>query len=159
MTGWRVGYIGAPLHIAQATGKIQGQVTSGTCSIAQKAAQAAIEADPSVVKDMLDAFLIRRDLILDLLKEIPGLRCNVPEGAFYVYPEVSSYYGKEVEGRKISDSTDLCNYILEEGHVAVVPGSAFGSPECIRISYAASESQIREAIRRISSSLEKIKNS
>lgn len=159
MTGWRVGYIGAPLHIAQAAGKIQGQVTSGTCSIAQLAAKAAVDADPSVVSDMLDAFKYRRDLILELLKAIPGMNCNKPEGAFYVFPEVSSYFGTEVDGRKITDSVDLCNYILEVGHVAIVPGNAFGSPECIRISYAASESQIREAVNRIKSVLEKLKRS
>ena len=159
MTGWRVGYIGAPLHIAQAAGKIQGQITSGTCSIAQLAAKAAVDADPSVVSDMLDAFKFRRDLILELLKAIPGMNCNMPEGAFYVFPEVSSYFGTEVDGRKITDSVDLCNYILEVGHVALVPGNAFGSPECIRISYAASESQIREAVNRIKSVLEKLNRS
>ncbi|HAW51456.1 MAG TPA: aspartate aminotransferase [Flavobacteriales bacterium] len=159
MTGWRIGYIGAPLHIAQAAGKIQGQVTSGTCSIAQVAARAAVEADPVVVKEMQDAFKFRRDLILDLIKAIPGMKCNVPEGAFYVFPEVSSYFGTEIDGLKISDSVDLCNYILEVGHVALVPGDAFGSPECIRISYAASEDQIREAVHRIKSVLEKLKKS
>jgi aspartate aminotransferase len=159
MTGWRIGYIGAPLHIAQAAGKIQGQITSGTCSIAQLAAQAAVEADPIVIKEMLEAFKFRRGLILDLLQEIPGLKCNVPEGAFYVFPEVSSYFGTEVDGRKIADAVDLSNYILEVGHVALVPGNAFGSPECIRISYAASEKQIREAVSRIKSVLEKLTRS
>lgn len=156
MTGWRVGYIAAPIEIAQACGKIQGQITSATCSIAQVAAQAAMEADPSVVKDMVDTFRTRRQLILDLLAEIPGIKCNVPEGAFYAFPEVSTYYGKEVDGRKIDNSADLCNYILEVGHVAVVPGNAFGSPECIRISYAASEKDIREAVLRIKTVLKKL---
>jgi aspartate aminotransferase len=159
MTGWRVGYIGAPLHIAKATGKIQGQITSGTCSIAQMAALAAVEADPSVVKEMLEAFKFRKGLILDLLNGVQGMKCNVPEGAFYIFPEVSAYYGTEVDGRKITNSVDLCNYILEVGHVALVPGNAFGSPECIRISYAASESQIREAVNRIKSVLGKLKKS
>ena len=105
---------------------------------------------------MVNIFKTRRELILSLLAEIPGFKCNVPEGAFYAFPEVSAYYGREISGRKIDNSADLCNYILEEGHVAVVPGNAFGSPECIRISYAASEKDIREAVRRIKKVLEKL---
>ena len=156
MTGWRVGYIGAPLEIAKAAGKIQGQFTSATCSIAQKAAEAAVDADPSVTRDMLEEFRKRKDLIISLLQEIPGFKCNVPEGAFYVFPEVSYFFGKKVDGQLISNSADLCNYILDTGHVAIVPGEAFGSPECVRISYAASEGDIREAVRRMKSALEKL---
>ncbi|MEQ9062996.1 MAG: pyridoxal phosphate-dependent aminotransferase [Vicingaceae bacterium] len=156
MTGWRVGYIGAPLPIAQAAGKIQGQITSATCSIAQKAAEAAVDAEPSVTQGMVDAFLHRRDFIISLLKDIPGIRCNVPDGAFYVFPEVSSYFGKSYQGEVIKNAADLCNYVLEKGHVALVPGEAFGSPECIRISYAASEQNIRTAVDRLKTSLEKL---
>ena len=157
MTGWRVGYIGASLEIAKATEKIQGQVTSGTCSIAQKAAQAAVEADPSVTKDMVDAFLSRRNLMNDLIKEIPGIKSNVPEGAFYLFPDISHYFGTSAGSYKIDNAENICDYILNEGHVAVVPGSAFGSPECIRISYAASEDMIKEAINRIKNVLTKLK--
>ncbi|MEQ8325433.1 MAG: pyridoxal phosphate-dependent aminotransferase [Vicingaceae bacterium] len=156
MTGWRVGYIGAPLPIAQAAGKIQGQITSATCSIAQKAAEAAVDADPGVTRGMVDAFLRRRDFIISLLKDIPDIRCNVPDGAFYVFPEVSSYFGKSYQGEVIKNAADLCNYVLEKGHVALVPGEAFGSPECIRISYAASEQNIRTAVDRLKTSLEKL---
>jgi aspartate aminotransferase len=157
MTGWRVGYIGAPLAIAKACEKIQGQMTSATCSIAQKAAQSAVEADPAVLKSMVDAFYTRRNLMIDLLKEIPGFICNVPEGAFYLYPDVSEYFGKSFGTKTMQNATDLCDFILNEGHVAIVPGSAFGSPECIRISYAASEKDIRESVRRIKEVLTKLK--
>ena len=157
MTGWRVGYIAAPLHIAKACEKIQGQVTSATCSIAQKACQAAVEADPSAVKNMVDKFLNRRDLMIDLMKEIPGFITNVPEGAFYLFPDVSAYFGKSFNGQEIKDAVDLCDFLLNEAHVAIVPGSAFGSPECIRISYAASDDDIREAVSRIKNSLLKLK--
>jgi aspartate aminotransferase len=157
MTGWRAGYMGAPLPIVKACEKIQGQVTSATCSIAQKAAQAAVEADPSVTKDMLDAFLSRRDLMISLIKEIPGFISNVPEGAFYLFPDASEFFGKSTDSHQINNAVDLCDYLLSEGHVAVVPGSAFGSPECIRISYAASEDVIREAMSRIKNVLNKLK--
>ena len=156
MTGWRVGYIGANKEIAKACEKIQGQVTSATCSIAQKATEAAVDADPSVVHDMLEEFRRRRDLIISLVNEIPGFKCNVPEGAFYVFPEVSELFGKKAGDQVIRSSADLCDYILNTGHVAVVPGEAFGSPECVRISYAASEDNIREAVRRIKTALEKL---
>ena len=156
MTGWRVGYIGASKEIAMAAEKIQGQVTSATCSIAQKAAQAAVEADPESVRSMINEFRKRRDLILKLLKEIPGIITNIPDGAFYVFPEVSSYFGRKYPGGVINNSSDLCDYLLNDAHVAMVPGTAFGSPECIRISYAAAEEQIRSAIARISVSLKKL---
>lgn len=156
MTGWRVGYIGANLEIAKACEKIQGQFTSATCSIAQKATQAAVEANPEVTKDMLKAFLKRRDLMIELFSEIEGFVCNVPEGAFYLFPDVSAYFGKSFEGKTIKDANDLCDFILDDAHVAIVPGSAFGSPECVRISYATSEKEIREAVSRISKSLDKL---
>lgn len=158
MTGWRVGYIGAPVEIARACEKIQGQLTSATCSIAQKAAQAAVEADPQVTKAMLKEFLKRRNLMIDLLKNVPGFISNVPEGAFYLFPDVSAYFGSNYNGTVIKNSVDLCDFMLNEAHVAVVPGSAFGSPECIRISYATSEKEIKEAISRISESLKKLKS-
>lgn len=158
MTGWRVGYIGAPIEIARACEKIQGQLTSATCSIAQKAAQAAVEADPSVTKIMLKEFLKRRNLMIELLKNVPGFVSNVPEGAFYLFPDVSAHFGSFYNGMEIKNSIDLCDFILNDAHVALVPGSAFGSPECIRISYATSEKEIKEAISRISESLKKLKS-
>ncbi|OFZ66603.1 MAG: aspartate aminotransferase [Bacteroidetes bacterium RIFCSPHIGHO2_02_FULL_44_7] len=156
MTGWRLGYIGASKQIADACTKVQGQFTSGTCSITQKAAIAAMKADPIVLKDMIAAFARRRTLVLDALNTIEGVRANEPQGAFYVFPDVSYFYGKSYLGRKINDGTDLCMYLLEEGLVALVSGEAFGSPECIRISYAASEETLTEAMRRIKSALEKL---
>lgn len=153
MTGWRVGYIGAPLEIAQAAEKIQGQMTSATCSIAQKATEAAVDADPSRIQGMIDTFLKRRDLMLELMKDIEGVRTNVPQGAFYVFPDVSALFGKSNNNGKIRDAVDFCNYILEEGHVAIVPGDAFGSPNCVRISYAASEKDITEAVKRIKTAI------
>lgn len=156
MTGWRVGYIGAPDWIAAACTKMQGQFTSGTCSIGQKAAQAAMEADPSTIGYMREAFLERRDLILQLLGEVDGLKCNVPEGAFYVLPDVSSFFGRQHGEEVIKDANDLAMYLLNEAHVATVTGAAFGSPETIRISYACSEDDIREAVRRISGALAKL---
>lgn len=153
MTGWRIGYIGASKVIAEACNKMQGQITSGTCSIAQKAAKAAILADPSVTADMKAAFLKRRDLILTLLADIPGIECNKPEGAFYVFPVVSSYFGKSYQGKIINDANDLSLFLLETGRVALVTGAAFGADECIRISYAASEQTITEAIKRIKEAL------
>jgi aspartate aminotransferase len=156
MTGWRVGYLGAPKWVAAACTKMQGQVTSGTCSIAQKAAEAAMNADPSSVKDMCDAFLKRRDLILGLLKEVPGVNCNVPEGAFYVFPDVTHYFGKSNGDEKINNATDLAMYLLNTAHVAVVTGDAFGSPASIRISYACADEIIHEAVARISEALAKL---
>mgnify|MGYP001216409739 FL=1 len=156
MTGWRVGYIAAPKWIADACTKIQGQVTSATCSIAQMATKTAMEANPKKVKYMQEAFEERRDLMLSLLKEIPGIKTNIPKGAFYFFPDVSYYFGKKNIENVIENSNDLCMYLLNDAHVAVVSGSAFGTPECIRISYAASEENIKEAIRRIKKSLLKL---
>jgi aspartate aminotransferase len=159
MTGWRIGFIGASLEIAKACDKIQGQVTSGTCSIAQRAALAALEPDPvSLVEmtEMREAFRKRRDLLISLLNEIPGVKTNVPPGAFYVFPDVSHYYGKSVGDYTINDGNDLCMYILDTVFVALVPGTAFGSNNCIRFSYAASEEQLVEAVRRVKTALEKL---
>jgi aspartate aminotransferase len=159
MTGWRIGFIGAPPLIAKACDKIQGQFTSGTCSIAQRAALAALEPDPAVLTDMIEmrkAFLKRRDLLISLLNEIPGVITNIPQGAFYVFPDVSHYYGKSHGQQLIKDGNDLCMYLLETVFVALVPGGAFGSENCIRFSYAASEEQLREAVRRVSSALAKL---
>ena len=156
MTGWRVGYIAAPKWIADACTKIQGQVTSATCSIAQMATKTAMETNPKKVKYMQEAFKERRDLMLSLLKELPGIKTNIPRGAFYFFPDVSYYFGKKNIEHVIENSNDLCMYLLNDAHVAVVSGSAFGTPECIRISYAASEENIKEAIRRIKKSLSKL---
>ena len=149
MTGWRIGYIGAPEFIAKACTKIQGQVTSGANSIAQRATITAVDADPSVLKDMVNAFHSRRDLVVGLLKEIPGVKINVPEGAFYVFPDVSSFFGKTLKGTFIKDATDFSMYLLAEANVATVTGDAFGNPDCIRFSYATSEALLTEALRRI----------
>ena len=156
MTGWRIGYIGAPKEIAAACTKIQGQYTSGASSISQRAAKAAVEADPSEITYMVDAFRKRRDLVLRLLDEIEGVKTNLPEGAFYVFPDISSFFGKSVDGRTINNATDLTLYILDDSLVALVTGEAFGDPNCIRISYATSEDVLTEAIRRIKVSLEKL---
>lgn len=149
MTGWRIGYIGAPAWIAKACIKLQGQVTSGANSIAQRATMAAVEANPNVLHDMVQAFKQRRDLVIDLIREIPHFSINVPEGAFYVFPDVSYYFGKEVNGVMINNATDLSMYLLEKAHVATVTGEAFGNPDCIRLSYATSEEQLVEAFTRI----------
>ncbi len=156
MTGWRLGYIGAPKEIASACDKMQGQFTSATCSITQKAAIAAMLADPAVLEDMIQAFHKRRDLVLDKLNQIPGVKTNVPEGAFYVFPDVSAFFGKSYQGTTIKDSHELCMYLLEEGLLALVSGDAFGAPECLRISYAASEETLTEAMRRMKQALEKL---
>ena len=156
MTGWRLGYIGAPDSIASACTKIQGQFTSGASSISQRAALAAISADPSVVNEMKSAFLERRDFIINELKRIDGMKINQPEGAFYVFPDVSSFFGKSIGDRLITDSNDLCLYLLEEAKVALVTGNAFGSPACLRISYAASMEELKEAMDRISQALYKL---
>lgn len=157
MTGWRVGFIGAPLWIAKACTKIQGQVTSATCSISQKAAEAAVSANPEVVSKMKDIFLERRDLVLEKFNEIDGIKCNVPEGAFYLFPDVSYYFGKSDGEITINSSDDLCMYLLNKCYVALVAGTPFGNPECVRISYAASEENLLEAIRRIKKQLSKLK--
>jgi aspartate aminotransferase len=153
MTGWRIGYIGAPEFIAKACTKIQGQVTSGANSIAQRATIAAVEADPKVLNYMVEAFHKRRDLVVGLIKEIPGLKINVPEGAFYVFPDVSSYFGKTLNGTKIENATDFSMYLLSQANVATVTGDAFGNPDCIRFSYATSEELLTEAMRRIKEAL------
>jgi len=156
MTGWRLGYIGAPKLIADACTKVQGQFTSGTCSITQKATIAAMKADPIVLKDMITAFNNRRKLVLAALNEMKGVKANVPVGAFYVFPDVSSFFGKSYNGTVIKDANDLCLYLLAEVLVALVSGDAFGDPKCIRISYAASEETLAEAMKRIKSALEKL---
>ena len=153
MTGWRIGYIGAPAWIARACTKFQGQITSGANAIGQRATIAALEAPVDRIQYMIDTFHQRRDLILDLLGEIDGFKLNVPEGAFYVFPDVSSFFGKTLKGRPIENASDFAMYLLEEAQVATVTGEAFGSPNSIRISYAASETEIREAVRRIQEAL------
>jgi aspartate aminotransferase len=149
MTGWRIGYIGAPEVIAKACTKMQGQVTSGANSIAQRATITAVDADPSVLNDMVAAFQRRRDLVVGLLQEIPGMKINVPEGAFYVFPDVSSFFGKTLRGKLIQNADDFSMYLLSEANVATVTGDAFGNPNCIRFSYATSEEILTEALRRI----------
>lgn len=149
MTGWRLGYLGAPAWIARACNKMQGQITSGTNCIAQRAAITALEAPVSKIQYMIDAFAKRRLLILDLLNKIPGFKTATPDGAFYAFPDVSFYYGKTVKGHTIENATDFAMMLLEETGVATVTGDAFGAPGCIRISYAASEEQITEAMNRI----------
>jgi aspartate aminotransferase len=149
MTGWRIGYIGAPEWIAKACNKLQGQITSGANSIAQRATIAAVNAPVSKIQFMVDEFKKRRDIVLELLREIDGIKCNTPEGAFYVFPDVSSFFGKEIKGHKINNAGDFSMFLLEEANIATVTGDAFGAPSCIRISYAASEAQLREAIGRI----------
>ena len=153
MTGWRVGYIGAPEWIAKACTKMQGQITSGTNCIAQRAAITAVLAPVSKIQFMVDEFKTRRDIVIGLLREIDGFKVNVPEGAFYVFPDVSDFFGKTVNGTKIENASDFSLFILEKANVATVTGDAFGAPNCIRISYAASELQIREAIKRIKEAL------
>lgn len=154
MTGWRIGYLGAPETIARACNKMQGQITSGANCIAQRAVIKALEALPSKVQYMIDEFKIRRDLMLNLLSEIEGFSCNIPEGAFYVFPDISSLFGKTFKGKKIANASDLSLFLLEEALVATVTGDAFGNPNCIRISYAASQAQITEAVTRIKTALE-----
>ncbi len=152
MTGWRVGYIGAPKNIADACNKIQGQFTSGTCSIAQRATIAAVNADPAVLKDMVAAFESRRELVLAALNAMPGVKCNRPGGAFYVFPDISSFFGKTAGDMKIDSAEALCMFLLDKG-VALVSGEAFGDANCMRISYAASEETLTEAMRRIANAL------
>ena len=157
MTGWRIGFIAAPEWIVKGCNKLQGQYTSGPCSVSQKAAEAAYTTSQECVETMRKAFERRCDLIVSLAKEIPGLEVNCPQGAFYLFPKCSSFYGKSYEGRKIETSTDLAMFLLEEGHVATVGGDAFGDPECFRMSYATSDDNIREAMRRIKETLAKLK--
>ena len=153
MTGWRIGYIGAPEWIAKACTKMQGQITSGTNCIAQRAAITAVLAPVEKVQYMVDEFKTRRDIVISLLKEIDGFKVNVPEGAFYVFPDVSAFFGKTIKGFTINNANDFALFILEKANVATVTGDAFGAPDCIRISYAASEKDIREAIKRIKEAL------
>ena len=153
MTGWRIGYIGAPEWIAKACTKMQGQITSGTNCIAQRAAITAVLADPEKIQYMVDEFKNRRDIVLDLLGKIDGFKLNVPEGAFYIFPDVSAFFGKTIKGKVIKDANDFSMFLLEEANVATVTGDAFGAPNCIRLSYAASELQLREAIKRIKEAL------
>ena len=157
MRGWRIGYIAAPEWIVKGCNKLQGQYTSGPCSVSQKAAEAAYTLDQECVETMRQAFQRRRDLIVELAKDIPGLEVNVPEGAFYLFPKCSSFFGKTDGKHTISNSTDFAMYLLEEGHVATVGGDAFGDPECFRMSYATSDDNIREAMRRIKETLAKLK--
>ncbi|NOY50831.1 MAG: pyridoxal phosphate-dependent aminotransferase [Chlorobi bacterium] len=160
MTGWRIGYMAAPLEIAKACTKLQGQFTSGASSISQAAAAEAVNTDPGTsgeLKTMLKEFRKRRDLLIELMKQIPGIKTNVPGGAFYLFPDISYYFGKTDGKTIIEDSNDICIYLLENAHVALVAGAAFGSPECIRISYATSTGNLKEAVKRISNSLAALK--
>lgn len=157
MTGWRLGWVAAPEWIVKGLGKLQGQYTSGTSSVSQMAAVAAYEGDQSCVEAFRETFRRRRDLIVSLAKDIPGLEVNVPQGAFYLFPDCSAFFGKTDGRRTIGSSTDLALYLLEEGHVATVGGDAFGAPRCFRMSYATSDDNIREALRRIRHVLSKLK--
>jgi aspartate aminotransferase len=157
MTGWRIGYIGAPKHIAAACEKLQGQFTSGTNSVAQRAAIAALTQPLTATYQMRDTFKKRRDLVIDLMKNIPGFKCNVPEGAFYVFPEVDSYFGTSYGNTVIKDATDLSMYILEQAHVTTVTGEAFGSEKNLRLSYAASENDLKIAFAGIEQALSQLK--
>lgn len=157
MTGWRIGFIGAPLWIAKACDKMQGQITSGTCSIAQKAAHAAMQMDPSTITPMCNQFKKRRDLVLELLKDIPGLKTNVPQGAFYFFPDVTYYFGKTDGKTTVKNGTDLCSYLLDKVHVAIVPGAAFGNDNYVRFSYATSEDNLIESLKRMKKALSELK--
>ncbi|GIV37428.1 MAG: hypothetical protein KatS3mg032_1807 [Cyclobacteriaceae bacterium] len=157
MTGWRVGYLAAPKWIADGCAKIQGQLTSANCSIAQRAALAAITGSLASTKAMAEEYRKRRDVVYTMLKEIPGIKSNYPQGAFYFFPDVSHYFGKTDGGRLIRNDLDLCLYLLEKAHVSLVPGGAFGDANCIRLSYAASEAELREALSRIKTALASLK--
>ena len=157
MTGWRIGFLAGPEWIIKGCNKLQGQYTSGTCSVSQKAAEAAYTLDQSAVEEMRQAFERRRDLIVKLAKEVPGLEVNIPQGAFYLFPKCNSYFGKSNGNKTINNSTDFAMYLLEEAHVATVGGDAFGDPDCFRMSYATSDENIKEAIRRIKEALSKLK--
>jgi aspartate aminotransferase len=156
MTGWRLGYIGAPKAIADACVKIQGQFTSGTCSITQRAVITAMEMDPKELQPMKDAFQKRRDLIVKLFREIPHVQVNHPEGAFYLFPKIDWYFGKSYGKTTIRDAKELCLWLLDEAHVALTPGGSFGAPEYFRLSYATSEEKIAEACKRIKTALAKL---
>ena len=154
MTGWRIGYIGAPEWIARACNKVQGQVTSGANCIAQRAVITALNENPDKIEYMVEEFKARRDLILELLGDIKGFNCNIPDGAFYVFPDISHYFGRTIDGFEINNASDMSMFLLEKALVATVTGNAFGNPNCIRISYAASKEQIIEAVKRIKSAVE-----
>jgi len=156
MTGWRVGYIAAPVWIAKAVEKLQGQMTSGNSSIPQRAAFAAVTGDMQPTKDMTEQYLKRRDIVLELLNQIPGVKTSTPTGAFYVFPDISAYFGKKDGETVINTAEDFSMYILNKAHVSLVTGDAFGAPECVRISFAASEEQLREALKRMKEAMEKI---
>ena len=157
MTGWRIGFVAAPLRIAESCNKLQGQYTSGPCSIAQKASVAAFSGDRQCVEKMRQAFLRRRDLALNLCKDIPGIKVNIPQGAFYLFPEMDFYFGKSAGNRTIKDAADLAIYLLETAHVATVGGAAFGAPKCLRLSYATSDKNLAEAFSRIKQALSELK--
>ena len=156
MTGWRLGYIGAPEWIAKACTKIQGQFTSGASSISQRAALAAVSSSPNVILPMKEAFLERRNFMLKELRNIKGIKINEPKGAFYLFPDVSELFGQHFDGKTVNNADDLCLFLLEEAKVALVTGNAFGSPNCIRISYAASMEQLKEAVYRIKSAISQL---
>ena len=156
MTGWRLGYMGAPKEVAAACSKMQGQFTSGATAFGQMAAAHALLSDMTPTNEMRAAFLIRRNMVIELLKEIPGMKVNNPQGAFYIFPDISDYFGKSNGETVINNADDFCHYLLMEAHVAVVSGSAFGADDCFRISYAASEEQLRESISRIKTALQKV---
>ena len=156
MTGWRIGFMAGPEWIVKGCNKLQGQYTSGPCSVSQKAAVEAYVASQLCVEEMRQAFERRRDLIVELARQIPGLEVNVPQGAFYLFPKCSSFFGKRCGDRVINNSTDFAMFLLEEGHVATVGGDAFGSPECFRMSYATSDDNIREAMKRIKETLARL---
>jgi len=156
MMGWRLGYMAAPPWIAKAVTKLQGQFTSGVTTVGQIAAITALTGDQQPTREMNKAFRRRRDLVLSHLENIEGVKCSVPQGAFYVFPDMSAYFGKSVEGKKIRDSGDLCMYLLESGHIATVPGSAFGAPDCVRISFATSDENLEKAMIRLKNALAKM---
>src|SRR5258708_6391531 len=157
MTGWRVGYIAAPKWIADGSNKVQGQITSANCSISQRGALAAITGDLTPTKKMVDEYRQRREIVYQLLKEIPGVKANYPQGAFYFFPDVSSYFGKSDGDKKINNSDDFCLWMLETGHVSLVPGGAFGDNNCFRLSYPSSEKHLREAMKRMKETLSTLK--
>ncbi|MEM6379994.1 MAG: aminotransferase class I/II-fold pyridoxal phosphate-dependent enzyme, partial [Bacteroidota bacterium] len=153
MTGWRLGYMVAPLPIAKACAKIQCQVTSGATAFGQKAGAHALLADMQASMDMKAAFLKRRDMMIESLSKIPGIKVNQPQGAFYIFPDISDFFGKKYDNGVINSADDFCEYLLHEAHVAVVTGKAFGAPNCFRISYAASDAQLKEAVERMTKAL------
>ena len=157
MTGWRVGYIAAPKWVVEGSNKVQGQITSANCSISQRGALAAVTGDLGPTTEMVKAYHKRRDVVYNLLKEIPGVKANYPQGAFYFFPDVSFYYGKKDGDRTIKDGDDFCLYMLEKAHVSLVPGGAFGEEKCVRLSYAASEKELVEAMRRVKETLANLK--